>query len=224
MTRYSTPRCLLALTLVLPLAACNDDDGDDKADEAVGDGDGDTDDGTPGDGDGAPGDGDGAPGDGDGDTGDGDGDDETGDGDGEPGDGDGDDPPPKVDNSTYTAVLMPGVPDRITITRINTDDPSCTRLILLRPGFDMFDITMPPMWAIDEVMVWQQGFCPMDNANPHGTPTTGGAGKITYASQDALGTYPCSLNFDFEMDMATSPALETYWKKNGVPVSGVNCG
>ena len=224
--------CACALTLLAPLSACSDG-GDEGTilDEGGTSGDGDDD--SPGDGDGdttTTGDGDGdtttTTGDGDGDTttttGDGDGD-TTGDGDAT-GDGDGDtgDPP---DTSTYSAVFSPGgAVDRITVTRINIDEPTCTEMILYSPiMFDDFDITMPDEWAIEEVRMWQWGFCPADSMDPDGLPD-GGSGEITVGSYDALGVYPCTLNFDFEMDMGTDPPSTTIWNTQGVVVEGVNCG
>ena len=155
MTYLPSPRALVGLALALPLTllACTDDGegetlgvettGDPSTTDpsttdpsTTGDGDGDastTDPSTTGDGDGDP-------------TGDGDGDgDPTGDGDGDgdpSGDGDGD--PGPVDTSTYSAVIMPGGLDRVVITRINIDEPNCTRMTLWSPqNSDMFDFDMP---------------------------------------------------------------------------------
>ena len=204
---------LTSVLLVAPLG-CGADDG--GGNDELGDGDGDP--GTTGDGDPTTtGDGDGDPtttttGDGDPTTtgdGDGDGDPTTGDGDGDgdPTTGDGDGDPPIIDNSVYTAVVMPGVPDRITVVRVNNDEPTCTHMVLYKPGFDTFDITMPPGWAIEEALVWRQGFCPMNLANPHGLPMTG-TGTISVGSWDALMTYPCTLNFDITIDNATDSAVD----------------
>jgi hypothetical protein len=218
----------LVLATSLALSACG---GDDAGDELVGDTSGDPSTGA-GDGDGDPstGDGDGDPstGDGDGDpsTGDGDGDPSTGDGDGDgdPSTGDGDGDPAPVDDGTYTVTVMPGgMFDRIVIRRVSNSDPSCTHMVLVKPGFHDFDITMPTGWAIESALVWRQGFCPMDLANPHGIPMAG-TGTISIGAWDALMTYPCALNFNLEIDNATDPPSTSTWKKNAVPVGGVNCG
>jgi hypothetical protein len=222
---------LLVTSLALP--ACGGDDGgedelvgDTSGDPSTGDGDGDP---TTGDGDGDPttGDGDGDPstGDGDGDpsTGDGDGDPTTGDGDGDPttGDGDGDGDP--FDDATYTLTIMPGGLDRLVIRRVSNSEPSCTHMVLVWPSFDTFDIDMPDGWAVESAMVWRQGFCPMDLSDPDGIPMSG-TGTISVAAWDALMTYPCALNFDLEINNATDPPSTSVWKKNAVPVGGVNCG
>ena len=236
MTYLPSTRALAGLALVLPLSlsACSDDgEGETLAVETSGeptttdpstsgDGDGDpstTDPSTSGDGDGDPsttGDGDGdATGDGDGDaTGDGDGD-ATGDGDGDPG---------PVDTSTYSAVIMPGGLDRVVITRVNIDEPNCTRMTLWSPqNSDMFDFDMPQDWAVEEVLNWKQGFCPDDNADPDTFPDEG-TGTISFPALDGLGIYPCAINIDIELDMNSDPPSSTIWSTQGIMVEGVNCG
>ena len=156
--------------------------------------------------------------------------DTSGPGDGDPGDGDptgdGDGDPEPVDMSTYSAVIQPGGVDRIVITRVNTDEQynSCTVMVLWSPmQSDGFDITIPDTWRIEQVTAWKQGFCPMDMSSPDLMPD-GGTGTITFAGYDALGTYPCALNFDLELDMNSDPPTTRTWRAQGIPVEGVNCG
>jgi hypothetical protein len=112
----------------------------------------------------------------------------------------------------------------VVITRVNIDEPSCTRMTIYHPVmFDDFDIMLPGEWRIENVIAWKQGWCPDDNADPDLFPDAG-TGTITFADTDALGIYPCLINFDIDLDMNQDPPTHRIWDVMNVAVDGVNCG
>jgi hypothetical protein len=126
------------------------------------------------------------------------------------------------DNSTYSAVAFPGGLDRVIITRVDPDAPSCTQMVLVLPGFDAYDVDIPNMWAIEEIRSWDQLDCdPMVTVDSLGE---GGTGTIEFLGTDAFDLYPCALAIDVEIDMDTDPPSWMTWFTDFVEVQGVNCG
>ena len=126
------------------------------------------------------------------------------------------------DNSTYSAVSFPGGLDRVIITRLNPDEPSCSQMVLVKPGFDMYTVTLPAMWGIEEVRSWDQLECDLmvtpDSLGKNGT------GTIEFLGTDAFDLYPCALSVDTEINMDTDPPSKMTWFTDFVLVDGVNCG
>ncbi|MFV8753234.1 hypothetical protein ACNOYE_22020 [Nannocystaceae bacterium ST9] len=126
------------------------------------------------------------------------------------------------DNSTYSAVSYPGGLDRVIITRLDPDEPSCSEMVLVKPGFDMYDVTLEPMWGIEQVRSWDQLEC--DSMTPPDSLGEGGVGTIEFLGTDAFDLYPCALAIDVEVDMDTDPPSTMIFATDFVLVDGVNCG
>lgn len=126
------------------------------------------------------------------------------------------------DNSVYSAVAYPGGLDRVIITRVDPDAPSCSEMVLVLPGFDDYSIDMPAMWAIEEIRVWDQIDCdPMVTIDSLGE---GGSGTIEFLGTDAFELYPCALAIDAEIELDTDPPSTMDFVTDFVMVEGVNCG
>jgi hypothetical protein len=126
------------------------------------------------------------------------------------------------DNSVYSAVALPGGLDRVLITRVDPDAPSCSEMVLVLPGFDAYSIDLPAMWAIEQIRVWDQLEC--DPGVTIDALGEDGFGTLEFLGTDAFDLYPCALAIDAEIELDTDPPSSMNFVTDFVMVDGVNCG